>query len=139
MTWRTIQILNILDHKHAFFGQLSDHHLNTGPFNNQAQIDHLNNRLVRFSDGYSIARLLIIVFLGLKLTRQCIRDGVAASVQIRQEPPLHGEPHRVLGYDSRKFFSCRRGETDLDQTADHFSEIAKVVAEFRKVVAANRY
>ena len=34
--------------------QFSDHHLNTGPFDNQAHIYHLITRLVRHSVGYCI-------------------------------------------------------------------------------------
>ena len=30
----------------------SDHHLNTGPFDNRTQINHSNTRLVQYSDGY---------------------------------------------------------------------------------------
>ena len=30
----------------------SDYHLNTGPFDNRAQINHSNTRLVQYSDGY---------------------------------------------------------------------------------------
>ena len=41
MTWQTITISDILDH-----------YLNTGPFDNQTQIYHLNTRLVRYSDDF---------------------------------------------------------------------------------------
>ena len=45
--YRTFWTLNRL-----FSVRFSDHHLNTGPFDNQTQIYHLNTRLVRYSDGY---------------------------------------------------------------------------------------
>ena len=38
--------------KEIFFFRFSDHHLKIGPFNNQTFLDHLNTRLVRYSDGY---------------------------------------------------------------------------------------
>ena len=41
-------------HKQAFSVRFSDHHWNSGPFDNQTQIYHLNTRLVRYSDGYCI-------------------------------------------------------------------------------------
>ena len=52
LSWQTIQILDIVDHKQAFSVQFSDQHSNTGPFDNQTQIYHLNARLVQYSDGY---------------------------------------------------------------------------------------
>ena len=52
MTWQTIWVLDILDHKPDFFVRFSDHHWSTGPFDNRTQIYHLNTRLVRYSDGY---------------------------------------------------------------------------------------
>ena len=42
----------ILNHKLDFLVRFSDRHLNTGPFDNQTQIYHLNTRLVQYSDGY---------------------------------------------------------------------------------------
>ena len=57
MTWRTIQIQDILDHKQAFSVWFSDHHLNTGQFDNRTQICHLNTRLIQYSDGFYISFL----------------------------------------------------------------------------------
>ena len=47
--YRTFCTINRL-----FSVQFSDHHLNTGPFDNQTQIYHSNIRLVQYSDGYCI-------------------------------------------------------------------------------------
>ena len=49
----------------------SDHHLNTGPFDNRTQINHLNTRLVRYSDGY------YKVCTGLQGMEKDIRKNVA--------------------------------------------------------------
>ena len=38
--------------KRVFSVRFSDHHWNTGPFYNRAQIYHFNSSLVRYSDGY---------------------------------------------------------------------------------------
>ena len=40
--------------KQSFFVHLSNHHSKNKPFNNQASLNHLNTRLVRYSDGYCI-------------------------------------------------------------------------------------
>ena len=40
----------------AFLVRFSDHHLDTGPFDNWTQIYHLNIGLVRYSDGYCIVK-----------------------------------------------------------------------------------
>ena len=53
-TWRTIQIQDISDHNQAFSVRFSDHHLNTGPFDNPTHIYHLNTRLVRYWGGCCI-------------------------------------------------------------------------------------
>ena len=58
MTWPTIGKLDILDHKQAFSVRFSDHHLNTGPFDNPTQIYHLNTTLVGHPDGYCSANML---------------------------------------------------------------------------------
>ena len=50
MTWRTIRIPDILDHKQAFFRQVFRPLSNTGPFDNQTN-GHLNTRLVQYKDG----------------------------------------------------------------------------------------
>ena len=52
MTWRTIQIPYILDHKQAFSVLFSDHHWITRLFDNRSQIYYLNTRQVQYSDGY---------------------------------------------------------------------------------------
>ena len=46
MTWQTITISDILDH-----------YLNTGPFDNQTQIYHLNTRLVQYSDPHVLTKV----------------------------------------------------------------------------------
>ena len=51
MTWRTIQIPYIFNHKQAFSVRFSDYHLKTRPVN-WTQFYHLNTRLVGYSDGY---------------------------------------------------------------------------------------
>ena len=50
---QTIWIPDILDHKTDIFVRFSDCHSKTGPFDNQTCLDHLNTRLVQYSDGYS--------------------------------------------------------------------------------------
>ena len=47
-----------------FLSLFSDHHSNTGPFDNQTQIYHLNTRLVWYSDGYCKCFFQIQVSLG---------------------------------------------------------------------------
>ena len=55
--YRTFWTINRL-----FFSPVSDHHLNTGLFDNQTQFCHSNTRLVRYSNGYC-NRLWIVYFL----------------------------------------------------------------------------
>ena len=50
----TIRIPDILDHKTDIFVQFSDHHSKPGPFDNLKHLDHLNTRLLRYSDGYCV-------------------------------------------------------------------------------------
>ena len=52
MTWLTIWIPDTLDHNLAFSVRFSNHHLNTGAFDNWTQIYLLNTRLVWYSDVY---------------------------------------------------------------------------------------
>ena len=59
VTWRTIRIPDILDHKLFFPLRFSDHHSNTRPFDNRTQIYHWNTGLVQFSDGY-FSQLFIV-------------------------------------------------------------------------------
>ena len=51
-TWWTIWFQTFWTINRLFSVQFSDHHSNTGPFDNWTQIYHLNTRQVRYSDGY---------------------------------------------------------------------------------------
>ena len=54
MVWLGIPFQNqtfFIIKRHIFFC-FSDHHSKTRPFDNQTHLDHLNTRLVRYSDGY---------------------------------------------------------------------------------------
>ena len=69
MTWRTIGIPDLLDHKKAFSVQFSDHHWNTRTLDNQTKIYHFNTRLVRYLDGYCIIIKETLNSLSNKLNR----------------------------------------------------------------------
>ena len=63
-----IRLLRLLDY-HSNFGlfcPLFRCHLNTGPFDNRTIFDHLNTRLVRYSDGYCM------LFFSLKACFVCL-------------------------------------------------------------------
>ena len=66
VTWRTIQILDILDQKQAFFSPVF-----RPPFEYRTQIFHFNTRLVQYSDGYCIwtvpvGRMIQLLSYGLE-------------------------------------------------------------------------
>ena len=52
-----IWILNILDRKTHFFVWFSDHPAKSRPFDNRTHLDHMNTRLVWYSDGYCYAKI----------------------------------------------------------------------------------
>ena len=66
MIWQTIWIPDIQDHKTDIFVWFSDHHLTFKPFAKRTHLDHLNTRLVWYSDSYCILSPLNILFLQLK-------------------------------------------------------------------------
>ena len=53
---------DIWDHKQVFSVRFSDHHSNTGPFDNRTQIYCLNTRLVRYSDSHCTYYTVILNF-----------------------------------------------------------------------------
>ena len=63
VTWRTIWIPDILDHNQAFSVWFSDHHSNTGSFDNRTQIYYSNTRL----DGIQ----MVTVFHTKAKSRSC--------------------------------------------------------------------
>ena len=55
MIWRTFRISHILDHNTDLFVRFLNSHSKSRPHGNQADLDHLNTRLVELSNGYCIS------------------------------------------------------------------------------------